>query len=108
MAMAAKTTIAEVEQMVDYLEPEEVNLPSIFVNRLVKGEKYEKRIEKVKLAEGSKSTKDMSKEEQVRVKIAKRAAQEFKDGMYCNLGIGIPVFSANFINPGKFYFEFHF
>ena len=80
MAMAARITIAEAEHITDYLEPNEIHLPSIFVNRIVKGVDYEKRIEKIKLAEG-KSSKPLSKEEQVRVKIAKRASQEFKDGM---------------------------
>jgi 3-oxoacid CoA-transferase subunit B len=32
--------------------------------------------------------------------IAKRIAQELKDGMYVNLGIGIPTLVANYIDPG--------
>ena len=32
--------------------------------------------------------------------IAKRIAQELRDGMYVNLGIGIPTLVANFIAPG--------
>ena len=32
--------------------------------------------------------------------IAKRIAQELKDGMYVNLGIGIPTLVANFIHEG--------
>ena len=32
--------------------------------------------------------------------IAKRIAQELKDGMYVNLGIGIPTLVANYVQPG--------
>lgn len=48
MAMAAKTTIAEVEEIVEIgeLDPDQIHTPGIFVNRLFKGN-FEKRIEKV-------------------------------------------------------------
>jgi len=48
MATAAKITIAEVEAIVaaGALDPEAVVTPGIFVNVLVRGEVYEKRIEK--------------------------------------------------------------
>ena len=48
MATAAKVTIAEVEQMVDVgkLDPDLVQTPSIYVNRIFQGEVYEKRIER--------------------------------------------------------------
>lgn len=47
MCKAAKTTIVEVEEVVDVGEiPEDgVHIPSIYVDRVVIGEKYEKRIE---------------------------------------------------------------
>jgi len=48
MATAAKVTIAEVEQLVDVgsLDPDLVQTPSIYVNRIFRGEVYEKRIER--------------------------------------------------------------
>ena len=47
MAMAGKITVAEVEEMlpVGELHPNEVHLPGIFVQRIVLGQNYEKRIE---------------------------------------------------------------
>lgn len=35
-----------------------------------------------------------------RERMVKRAAMEIKDGMYVNLGIGIPTLSANYLKPG--------
>jgi len=48
MATAAKVTIAEVEQLVEpgAIDPDHVVTPGIFVRRILRGEKYEKRIEK--------------------------------------------------------------
>jgi 3-oxoacid CoA-transferase subunit A len=47
MAGAAKITIAEVEELVPAgeLDPNQIHIPGIFVKRIFKGEKYEKRIE---------------------------------------------------------------
>ncbi len=47
MAMAAKVTIAEVEEIVEVgsLDPNFIHTPGIFVQRIIKGLKYEKRIE---------------------------------------------------------------
>lgn len=48
MASAAKVTIAEVEEIVEVgeLEPDTIHTPGIYVQRIVKGERYEKRIER--------------------------------------------------------------
>ena len=46
MATAAKITIAEVEELVDRIAPEEVMTPGIYVKRIVQGASYEKRIER--------------------------------------------------------------
>jgi 3-oxoacid CoA-transferase subunit A len=48
MAAAAKVTVAEAEQVVEpgELDPDQVHTPSIYVKRVVKGERYEKWIER--------------------------------------------------------------
>ncbi|HEX6805341.1 MAG TPA: CoA transferase subunit A [Terriglobales bacterium] len=48
MAAAAKITIAEVENLVEVgeLEPDCIHTPSIYVKRILKGEIYERRIER--------------------------------------------------------------
>ena len=47
VAAAGKTTIAEVEHLVDTgeLDPDQIHTPGIFVNRILEGKDYAKRIE---------------------------------------------------------------
>ena len=47
MAMAGKITVAEVEELVPAgeFDPNQIHTPGIFVQRIIQGEKYEKRIE---------------------------------------------------------------
>lgn len=49
MATAATVTVAEVEELVEpgALDPDMIHTPGIFVNRIVKGMRYERRIEKL-------------------------------------------------------------
>ncbi|MDL0103997.1 CoA transferase subunit A [Campylobacter felis] len=46
-AMAGKITLAEVEEIVDEIEPDSVHLSGIYVDFVYCGENYEKRIEKI-------------------------------------------------------------
>ena len=48
MATAARITIAEVEELVQpgELDPDQIITPGIYVKRIIKGEKYERRIER--------------------------------------------------------------
>ncbi|MDY7018129.1 MAG: CoA transferase subunit A [Nitrospirota bacterium] len=48
MAAAARVTIAEVEELVEIgeLDPDFIHTPGIYVRRILKGERYEKRIER--------------------------------------------------------------
>ncbi len=49
MATAGKVTVAEVEQLVEVgsLDPDQIHTPGIYVDRILKGPAYEKRIERV-------------------------------------------------------------
>jgi 3-oxoacid CoA-transferase subunit A len=53
MATAATVTIAEVEHLVEPgdIDPEQVVTPGIFVKHIIRGERYEKRIEKTAVRE---------------------------------------------------------
>jgi len=48
MCTAARTTIAEVENLVEVgeLDPDQIHVPSVYVNRIFKGTNYQKWIEK--------------------------------------------------------------
>jgi 3-oxoacid CoA-transferase len=103
MAKAAKLTIVEAEHIVPVgeIDPDDVHLPGIFVDRVVKAT-VEKQVETLKLRkpEGeSAAAKDAKGDAALERKqrIAKRASDELKEGYYVNLGVGIPCMAADFV-----------
>jgi 3-oxoacid CoA-transferase len=104
MAAAGKITIAEVEELVPTgtLDPNEIHVPGIYVQRIFEGKNYEKRIEQRTVSKTENSENNDTQFYELgkgltKFGIAKRISQELKDGYYVNLGIGIPTLVANYI-----------
>ncbi|KAF5599169.1 succinyl-:3-ketoacid-coenzyme A transferase mitochondrial precursor [Fusarium pseudocircinatum] len=82
MGRNAKMTIVEAEHIVEpgEIPPESIHLPGIYDEQDVKT-----------LGQGEVAAN--------RERIVRRAAKEFKNGMYANLGIGMPMLAASFVGP---------
>jgi 3-oxoacid CoA-transferase len=125
MAMAARVTIAEVDEIVEVgeIDPEHVATPGIFVDRVVQippdglgtierkrelinrlgdFEMSRKMLFRQACAEGSPAVPDAgpAKHRLDRETIAMRAASELREGDYVNLGLGIPNLCALHIPEG--------
>ncbi|KAI1413943.1 succinyl-CoA:3-ketoacid-coenzyme A transferase subunit B [Hypoxylon sp. FL1857] len=97
MAKAARIAIVEAENIVPIgsIDPDAVDLPGIFIDRIVPAT-APKNFEVLKVAppkeeSGKPSTLD------ARNRIARRAAKELHDGYYVNLGVGIPTLAASYL-----------
>ncbi len=103
MVTAADHVIAEVEELVEVgeLKPDEIHTPGVYVNAIFQGTGYEKRIEKRTTRKRTASNASIAAEAGSKQEfIARRVAQELRDGFYVNLGIGVPTLVANYI-PDK-------
>ncbi|CAG8898515.1 unnamed protein product [Penicillium egyptiacum] len=100
MAKAAVLTIVEAENIVPVgsIDPNDVDLPGIFVDRIVPATD-DKHIEIRKLRSGQATVAGSGKDEAriQRELIARRAAKELKPGFYVNLGVGIPTLAPSFL-----------
>jgi 3-oxoacid CoA-transferase len=101
MARNARVTIVEAENIVEpgEIEPTAVHVPGIYVDRVIQST-VEKRIEKVVNAKDPKdslSALGSGDAASKRERIVRRAAKEFRNGMYANLGIGMPMLAPSFV-----------
>jgi 3-oxoacid CoA-transferase len=98
IATCGTVCVAEVEELVEVgeLDPDGIHTPGIYVDRIMQGASYEKRIE-FRTVQGAVVAKSGGG---VRDLLARRAAQELREGYYVNLGIGIPTLVANYIPAG--------
>lgn len=103
MARNAKVTIVEAEHIVEpgEIDPAAVHVPGIYVTKVVQST-TEKNIEKVvnakspeELKAGALGSGDAASK---RERIVRRAAKEFKNGQYANLGIGMPMLAPSFVD----------
>ncbi len=100
-AKAARVAIIEVDEIVETgeLPPELIDLPGIFIDRVIKNEIH---IDARTLTRSGKRSADtarsyLGKPAVTRAAISKNAAKILRDESYVNLGTGIPTEVSNFI-----------
>ncbi|KAL5046288.1 hypothetical protein BDW71DRAFT_207646 [Aspergillus fruticulosus] len=103
MAKNAKYTIVEADEIVEVgeLRPEEIHVQAIYVNKVIKSTE-KKQIEKLTYAKDPSEMLQAGSGDATarRERIVKRAAKEFEDGMYVNLGIGMPLIAPSYLPEG--------
>jgi len=102
MAKAAKTTIVEAENIVEIgdIDPNDVHLPGIFVDRIVPATQ-DSVVEILKTRpedqDGDAPPKAKDEAQEKRNRIGRRAAEELREGYYVNLGVGIPTLAVSYL-----------
>jgi 3-oxoacid CoA-transferase len=100
-AKAARCAIVEVDEIVEpgEIPPELVDLPGIFVSRVVKTTQVTdgKAWRRPERRPSDKPRLYNDKPALTRAGIAKRAAAIVKEGTYVNLGVGIPTMVSNYL-----------
>ena len=99
MAKGARVVIAEAEQVVDALDPDEVDLPGIFVSRVVGRAPAPVPFPKSRRggADIDRAATYHGKPGWTRREMARVAAAMLPEPSYVNLGLGMPTLVSNFI-----------
>ncbi|XDV48860.1 hypothetical protein PO909_018215 [Leuciscus waleckii] len=97
MCKAAKITIVEVSKY--HIVREDIHIPSVYVHRIVKGDLYEKRIERRTFKKGqAENPKPKKDSDIVRERIIRRAALEFEDGIFVDSYTALALHKLPFNN----------
>jgi 3-oxoacid CoA-transferase len=98
-AKAARVAIVEVDEIVEpgAIPPELIDLPGIFVKRVVKTTQKFDLWKRPERRPSDKPRLYNDKPALSRAGIAKNAARLVKDGTYVNLGVGIPTMVSNYL-----------
>lgn len=111
-AMCGRVTVVEAEEIVPVglLQPEEIHLPGIFVDRvlpLTHEQRETKPVEVVTIRDTHQTASAPEPHEEKKAEIGwnrtdlvRRAALELSDGEYVNLGIGLPTQVPDYIPEG--------
>jgi 3-oxoacid CoA-transferase len=109
IAGSCPVTIVEVEELLEEgeIDPDQIHVPGIFVQRVVLSDSKEKFVERLSFRkDGGIHIPGSPEQIRKREVIARRAAREIREGMYVNLGIGIPTLIPNFL-PDEFKIVLH-
>jgi 3-oxoacid CoA-transferase len=98
-AKSARIAVVEVDEIVEpgAIPPELIDLPGIFVSRVVKTTQKFDLWKRPERRPSDKARLYGEKPGLTRAGIAKNAAKLVKDGTYVNLGVGIPTMVSNYL-----------
>jgi 3-oxoacid CoA-transferase len=98
-AKSARVAVVEVDEIVEpgAIPPELIDLPGIFVSRVVKTTQKFDLWKRPERRPSDKARLYGEKPGLTRAGIAKNAAKLVKDGTYVNLGVGIPTMVSNYL-----------